>query len=105
MAKIIVAAPSVPGEVVPLLQIARGLAARGHHITVLTGSGFRAAVERAGLAFALLAGSADYDIREVVSRPERAELPPRPPQLNFDWIDAFVNPVPGEHAALQDLLE
>lgn len=104
MAKIIVAAPPVPGELIPLLQIARGLAARGHQITVLTGSGFRDSVEEAGLAFAPLAGDADYDIKELIAERDRAELPPGPPQLNFDWIHAFVNPMPGEYTALQELL-
>jgi len=54
VAKIIVAAPPVPGELTPLLQLGRGLAARGHRITVLTGSRFRVAVENAGLGLAPL---------------------------------------------------
>jgi UDP:flavonoid glycosyltransferase YjiC (YdhE family) len=41
MAKIIVATPPVPGEFRPLLQIAEGLAGRGHDITFVTGSRFR----------------------------------------------------------------
>ena len=104
MAKIIVAAPPIPGELMPLLQVGCGLAARGHEIQVLTGSSFRTAVEQAGLTFVPLPGGADYDPREVASRPERAALPPGPPQLNYDWINFFVNPMPGEHAALQELL-
>ena len=104
MAKIIVAAPPVPGEVAPLLQIARGLTARGHQVTVLTGSGFRSAVKQAGLTFASLAGAADYDARQIASAPERTSLPPGPAQLNHDWINLFVNAMPDEHAALQELL-
>lgn len=46
MSKIIVA-PPVPGEFAPLLQVARGLAVRGHQVTVPAGSDFRPAVERA----------------------------------------------------------
>lgn len=94
MAKIIAAAPPVPGEVIPIVRIARGLAARGHQVTMLTGSGFRAMAGEAGLPFARLGGAADYDIQEVATRPGRAELPPGPPQINFDWINAFVNPMP-----------
>ena len=103
MPKIIVAAPPVPGEFTPLLQIARGLAARGHQVTVLTGSGFRASVEQAGLSFAPLAGTADYDVRELHSRPGRAALPP-PAQVAWDLVNIFINPMPDEHAALQELL-
>lgn len=105
MAKLIVAAPPVPGEFGPLLQIARALAERGHQVTVLSGSLFREAVEGAGLRFASLAGAADYDIREHVAAREAAGTAPGPEQLNFDWIHAFVNPMPDEHRALQDLLE
>lgn len=104
MPKIIVAAPPVPGEFTPLLQIARGLAARGHQITVLTGSGFRAAVEQAGLSFAPLTGAADFDVRELHAQPGRAALPPGPAQLSWDLINIFINPMPDEHAALQELL-
>jgi UDP:flavonoid glycosyltransferase YjiC (YdhE family) len=101
--KIIVAAPPVPGEFTPLLQIARGLAVRGHQVTVLTGSGFRTAVEQAGLSFTPLAGTADYDVRELHSRPGRAALPP-PAQVAWDLVNIFINPMPDEHAALQELL-
>jgi MGT family glycosyltransferase len=105
MAKIIVAAPPVPGEFGPLLQIARALVTRGHQITVLTGSTFREAVENAGLSFAPLAGTVDYDIRQMVAERTEAGVAPGPEQLNFDWIHSFVNPMPEEHLALQALLD
>lgn len=104
MPKIIVAAPPVPGEFTPLLQIARGLAAREHEVIVLTGRGFRSAVERAGLSFAPLSGAADYDVRRVHMQAGRAALPPGPAQLSWDLINVFINPMPDEHAALQELL-
>jgi UDP:flavonoid glycosyltransferase YjiC (YdhE family) len=104
LAKIIVAALPIPGEFTPLLQIARGLTARGHQVTVLTGSGYRSPVERAGLVFASLTGLADYDFRELTSDPERAALPPGPAQFNHDWASLFINPMPDEHATLQEML-
>jgi hypothetical protein len=102
VANIIVAAPPVHGELTPLLQLGRGLAARGHRITVLTGSRFRVTVENAGLGFAPLHGTADYDIGQLMALPERDGLQPRPALLNSDWIHAFVNPKPDQHAT--DLL-
>jgi UDP:flavonoid glycosyltransferase YjiC (YdhE family) len=105
MAKIIVAAPPVTGELTPLLEIARGLASRGHQVTVLTGSRFRGDIEGSGLAFAPLTGDADYDDRLFGEIPGQEDLAPGPEQLNFDWAHAFVNPMPGEHSALQKLLE
>ncbi|MFG1923071.1 glycosyltransferase [Cryptosporangium sp. NPDC048952] len=100
--KIIVAAPPIPGETLPLLQLAKALAGRGHQVTMLAGSGFRAAAEEAGLTFASLRGAADYDVADLVAG--REGLPPGPVQLNFDWISSFINPMPAEHEALQDLL-
>lgn len=105
MSKIIVAAPPIAGELAPLLELARGLAGRGHQITVLTGSRFRDEVEGSGLAFRPLAGGADFDDRLFGELAERTELTPGPEQLNFDWVHGFVNPMPDQHAALQELLE
>lgn len=59
MAKILVAAPPVTGELSPLLRIAEGLSLRGHQITVITGSRFRTDVEAAGLGFMPVSGLAD----------------------------------------------
>jgi UDP:flavonoid glycosyltransferase YjiC (YdhE family) len=105
MSKIIVAAPPIAGELAPLLELARGLADRGHQITVLTGTRFREEVEGSALAFWPLSGGADFDDRLFGQLTERAELAPGPEQLNFDWVHAFVNPLPDQHAALQELLE
>ncbi|MDH6626607.1 UDP:flavonoid glycosyltransferase YjiC (YdhE family) [Streptomyces sp. LBL] len=105
MAKIIVAAPPITGELSPLLQLARGLAGRGHQITVVTGSRFRADVENAGLAFTPATGLADFDDRLLGQDPERAKLTPGPDMLNYDWRHAFINPIPDQHAVLQRLLE
>lgn len=105
MAKIIVAAPPVTGELSPLLLLAERLAERGHQITVVTGSRFRTRVEGAGLAFVPVTGLADFDDRVLGEDPERAKLAPGPEMLNYDWIQAFVNPLPELHAILQRLLK
>jgi UDP:flavonoid glycosyltransferase YjiC (YdhE family) len=105
MAKIIIAAPPITGELSPLLEVGRGLAGRGHQITVVTGSRFRAEAEDAGLGFAPVAGLADFDDRLLGEDPERARLAPGPEMLNYDWIHTFVAPLPDQHAVLQRLLE
>jgi UDP:flavonoid glycosyltransferase YjiC (YdhE family) len=105
MAKIIIAAPPVTGELSPLLQLARGLSGRGHHITVVTGSRFRADVEDAGLDFVPVTSAADFDDRLIGDDQERAKLTPGPEMLNYDWIHSFANPLPDQYAVLQRLLE
>ena len=59
--------PSTPiyGHVAPMVGIGRGLRERGHRVSVLTGSKFRAAVEAAGLGFLPLPAEADYDDAEL----------------------------------------
>ena len=104
MAKIIIAAPPITGELSPLLELGRGLAGRGHQITVVTGSRFRAVAEDAGLGFTPVTGAADFDDRLLGEDPKRAGLAPGPEMLNYDWIHSFVNPLPGQHAVLQELL-
>ncbi|MFI5845545.1 nucleotide disphospho-sugar-binding domain-containing protein [Catenuloplanes sp. NPDC051500] len=105
MSKIIVAAPPIPGETLPMLRLARLLAARGHEVTVLAGSGYRDAVERAGLGFAALGGAADYDVAEIMAERERRGLEPGPASISYDWTHLFVEPAPDEHRSLQALLE
>jgi UDP:flavonoid glycosyltransferase YjiC (YdhE family) len=102
MAKIIVGAPPFPGDFSPLLQIGRGFASRGHQVTVLAWSSSRAAVEEAGLAFAAPAGAADYDLEEETALNAKQE--PGPPQLNFGFSHSFIDPMPGLHTTLQELL-
>jgi UDP:flavonoid glycosyltransferase YjiC (YdhE family) len=105
MARIIVAAPPIPGELRPLLAIGRALATRGHKITVLTGTALRDTVRKAGLAFAPLAGAADFDTAELGRRPEGSLPAPGPGHVDYDWNHAFAQPMPEEHRALQRLLE
>ncbi|MFF4751457.1 nucleotide disphospho-sugar-binding domain-containing protein [Streptomyces sp. NPDC002514] len=105
MSKIIVASPPITGELAPLLEVARGFTGRGHQVTVLTGSRFRTTVEGMGLGFAPLTGDADFDDRLLAEVPERMRLTPGPEQLNYDWTYTFVNPMPDQHAALQELLD
>lgn len=101
MAKIIVAVPPIPGELRPLLAIGRALAARGHDITVLTGSALRDTVREAGLGFEPLAGAADPD-PALFGRPLPGGGPGHP---DHDGEHGFGRPMPEEHRALQRLLD
>ena len=54
MARILITSARQAGFVLPLLQVARALTARGDEVTVLTGSEFAPQVEAAGARFARL---------------------------------------------------
>ena len=64
MATYLLASSPIHGHVGPMLQVGSALRARGHDITMLTGSRFRDAVERRGIRFEALRGRADFDDRD-----------------------------------------
>ena len=105
MTRILIAATPIYGHVAPLREIAADLVRRGEQVTFLTGSSFRASIEDTGARFVALPAEADYDIAQLRIRyPERAELPPGPQALSWDLTHLFIEPIPFQHAALQELL-
>ncbi|MFL6127075.1 nucleotide disphospho-sugar-binding domain-containing protein [Actinophytocola sp.] len=106
MRSVIVAAPPVFGETVPVLRVAEGLVRRGHAVTALVGSRFAERAEDIGARFVPLHGAADFDDRRLMSdNPERFALPTGPEQYNWDLINVFVAGMNAQHEALQRLLE
>jgi MGT family glycosyltransferase len=88
------------GHVSPMLAIGRGLAGRGHRVTVLTGTKYRAAVEGSGLTHRPLPAEVDYDDADI-----DAWLPGRERHRGVaagrhDIIGMFIRPLPAQHEAL-----
>jgi UDP:flavonoid glycosyltransferase YjiC (YdhE family) len=89
-----------------MIQIAEALVAARHDVTFLGGERYTDRVKTAGAQMVPLTGTADYDDRRLNEFfPERASLPPGPPQLNADIAQVFGNPIPQQHAQLQSLLK
>ncbi|MGB3438620.1 MAG: glycosyltransferase [Actinophytocola sp.] len=106
MVSVIVAAPPVFGETVPLLELAASLVRRGHSVTALLGSRFAGSARAVGAHFVRLPDGADYDDRVLLgANPERLALPPGPEQYNWDLVNVFLNGMKGQHEALQRLLD
>jgi UDP:flavonoid glycosyltransferase YjiC (YdhE family) len=106
VSSVIVAAPPVFGETVPILELAAGLVKRGHSVTALVGSRFAESAVAAGARCVPLPDSADFDDRLLLgANPERNSLPPGTEQYNWDLINVFVAGMNGQHEALQRLLE
>jgi MGT family glycosyltransferase len=94
--------PSSPiyGHLVPMLAVARALVARGHAVSVLTGTKYRARVEESGATFLPLPAGADYDDSDL-----DAWLPGRDKHkglaaVRYDLIGMFVRPLKAQHEAL-----
>ncbi|MGK2868679.1 MAG: glycosyltransferase [Mycobacterium sp.] len=104
MPKILIASCPPVGHISPLLNVARGLVARGDHVTVLTSARHAAKIRAVGAEHRPLPLGADYDDTAL-----DAELPGRAetsgiPRLNFDIENVFVRPLPHQFNALRELL-
>ena len=106
MASVVIAAPPITGETVPLLQLARGLVRRGHEVTAVVGSRYADEVEDAGARHVPLTGAADVDDRRIDEVfPERRGPAPGPEQLNHTFSRFSGDGIPESHRILQRLLE
>ena len=100
---LITACPPV-GHISPLLNVARGLVAHGHRVTVLTSARHAEKIRAVGAQPRALPYGADYDDTRL-----DAELPGRAhtsgiARINFDVEHVFVRPMPHQFSAVQELL-
>lgn len=104
MTRIIIAATPIYGHVAPLRSIAADLVGRGYHVTFLSGSAFKTAVEGTGATFIPLSGNSNFDVSDPTAFPARLKLQAGPPQIDYDIRHLFVDPIAQQHCALQALL-
>ena len=89
------------GHVMPLLQIARHLIARGDHVRFLTSARYADRVRAAGAQFIALPADADVDLDDVdAAFPERVGLK-GPAALRFDMSNLFVRPAAAQLAVVR----
>ncbi|GHF36673.1 UDP:flavonoid glycosyltransferase YjiC (YdhE family) [Deinococcus metalli] len=90
MARILIASQPIAGHLLPLLPVARELAARGHELRWYTGRKYAARVRAAGAAFEPFTLARDYDDRAFgVAFPGRDALSGLR-QVQFDTRHIFV---------------
>jgi MGT family glycosyltransferase len=104
MSEILIACCPPIGHVGPLLNVARGLVARGDNVTMLTSGRHADAIRAVGASPLPLPTLADFDDTAL-----DAEMPGRvdtsgTARLNFDIKHVFVRPLPYQAAALSDAL-
>lgn len=93
------------GETLPLLEIARGMVERGHEVTLVAGSRFRALAEATGARFVPLTGAADYDDRRLDETfPGRAQVEPGLAQNVFDTSYVLGDAIPDQYRLLNGLV-
>lgn len=104
MSRLLLPVTPIYGHIVPLLGIGRGLVARGHQVSVLTGRKYAAAVAAGGMTFRPLPPAAEFDDADLDSW-----LPGRHGRSRLaaglhDIVGFFVRPLPAQHAALRNEL-
>lgn len=104
MPDILIASCPPVGHISPLLNVARGLVARGDRVTILTSARHADKITAVGAQPRPLPYGADYDESTF-----DAELPGRAEtsgiaRINFDVEHVFVHPLPHQFSALQELL-
>lgn len=104
MPEILIASCPPAGHISPLLNVARGLVARGDRVTVLTSARHADKIRAVGAEPRPLPHGADYDDSALDARlPGRAETSGIA-RINFDVEHVFVRPLPYQFSALQELL-
>lgn len=104
MPHILIASCPPVGHISPLLNVTRGLVARGDRVTVLTSARHADKIRAVGAEPRPLPHGADYDDSALDD-----DLPGRArtsgiPRINFDVEHIFVRPLPHQYSALQHLL-
>lgn len=106
--RIVIASTPAAGHVNPVAAIGRILVAEGHEVVGLSGNAFRTRFEGIGAGFRPLPAGADPDFQNIASFiPELKSLPAGTPRLVRSRIvlgHVFIDTIPLQHAALQQIL-
>jgi len=100
MSKVLLLSSPIFGHVSPVLSLGRGLAERGHRVTLLTGSKYAASAAGAGLDFLPLPAGADYDDADLEPWLPRRHHRTRIAAGRYDITGMFVRPLGAQHEAL-----
>lgn len=104
MPKILIASCPPVGHIAPLLNVARGLVARGDRVTVLTSARHADAIRATGADARPLPLGADYEDSALdADLPGRAETSGIA-RINFDVEHIFVRPLPHQFNVVRELL-
>lgn len=104
MVNVVMGSVPVPGHFGPVRTVAADLVRRGHKVTVISGSKYRAAVEEIGAFFVSLSGAANFDIRELVSELDRQGIPEGLPRFEAELTAMCVESLPAQFLVLQEVL-
>lgn len=105
MSTYLLCAPPVYGHLAPLVTVGRGLAERGHDVTLLTGAKYRETVTGTGLRFAQLPAEVDFDDAQLDDLLAGTAGKRGIAAVRAGVIAVFVRAIPAQFRALQALLD
>jgi UDP:flavonoid glycosyltransferase YjiC (YdhE family) len=104
--KVLVASTPLLGHINPMLAVARMFLTNGHDVLFQTGSVYREHVERRGIPFRPLLGSADYDGRDIdAAFPDRKHLKPGPEAFRYTLERVFIDRIRPQYEGLCAILK
>lgn len=104
MARYLLCSPPLRGHVGPIVAIGRDLVERGHHVVMLTGTGFAEAVVAAGLEFEPLGAGADFDERDPETFTPDLDRHRGLALSRYQVQQTFVRPITGQARAVNSLV-
>jgi UDP:flavonoid glycosyltransferase YjiC (YdhE family) len=104
MPSYLLCAPPMHGHVMPVIELARGLLARGAEVTVLTGRRYEDTVVRSGLTFAPLPTEVDYDEDDLEAWLPGIAQATGIAGIRLGMIGMFARVIPGQWRGVQALL-
>jgi MGT family glycosyltransferase len=103
--KILMASTPATGHLNPLIAIATFLIEDGHEVVLLSGTAFRARIEKCGATFHALPGEADVDLRNMASfAPELVTMEPGMDLLRIVIEKFFAAKVRDQHHGIAQVL-
>ena len=105
MATYLLCSTPVHGHVSPMIAIGRDLVARGNRVVMLTGARFADRVTGAGMEFAGLSGTAEFDDRDADAYLPDRHLHRGLALAQYDIQTIFVKTIPDQARSVEALLE
>ena len=107
LAHVVIAASTLAGHVIPMVQVGADLRARGHDVLVVTGESYRGVVEDVGLGFEPVAAAGCVaDVEPTPSRHTRLlpGLVRRYLSGRNEIRSTFISPLVEQHSALSEVI-
>jgi UDP:flavonoid glycosyltransferase YjiC (YdhE family) len=104
--KILIASTPASGHLNPLLSVGRAAQSQGHEVVALCAHALRDLIEASGATFRAFPPVADFDLRNVDTEfPGFTDVNPGPDRNLFIVKKAFVDTIPAQHEAMQQVLQ